>query len=650
MKTYLKTLLKMFKKHVIRFLSLIFMVLISIGFISGIGSSQDKINYSLSGYYKAQRVSDFIIKSTSQEGFTDGDIQTVKNLFDGAEINTGNCIDIKTDAKRSLRLYFLDFDNWTVNVPDLIEGKKATGKTQVYAERADNVIKGYGIGEEIELDFKDILVKLSGQNGGQLNAQTAAMLENLQPVKVTVSGIVQSPLTFALDGEPSYNNPEDMKVSFITSGTTDMDCLENILYVSKDLIPTYKDAMPSIPDEINEPFIKTGDIYVAVKNRNIFNAFSDSYKSFTEDGKEKICSSFENVKVITLNDNYSFKSLHAYGGKVANIGYVIMAAFLLVTALVVLSTMTRLIDEERSQIACLKTLGYSSLSIVSKYLLFALIATGFGGFGAYFVGLGITRLIYFVFNYSFVMPPISLNVAIIFYIIALTVIVAGTLITTAISGFIMTGERPAELLRPKPPKAGKKVILERITFIWNRLSFKYKSTVRNVLRFKSRFIMTVAAVAFSTALVLVGLALLDLCLFSDFGSGAIMGIAVVVMIFAGLLTVLVIYTLTNINISERNREIATLMVLGYQNNEVSGYIFREIFINSIVGILFGYPLSCLLNLLVFSTMGVGTLGGISWFMWLIAPVLVIAFTGLVCLILRRKIVKVDMNESLKAIE
>ena len=143
---------------------------------------------------------------------------------------------------------------------------------------------------------------------------------------------------------------------------------------------------------------------------------------------------------------------------------------------------------------------------------------------------------------------------------------------------------------------------------------------------------------------------MDLCLFHDFGSAAIMGISAVVVIFAGLLTVLVIYTLTNINISERNREIATLMVLGYQDNEVSGYIFREIFINSFIGILFGYPLSCLFSLLVFSTMGVGTLGGISWFMWLITPLIVLFFTWLVTLALRYKIVKVNMNESLKAIE
>ncbi len=604
----------MFKKHLLRFLSLVFMVLISIGFISGIGSSQDKINYSMSDYYKSRTVSDFIIKSKSADGFTEEDIGKVKSLFKGAEVNTGASLDIHTDKNRSLRLYFLDFNNWTVNVPTLIEGERPSSKTQVYAERADNVIKGYSVGEEVEIDLSGLGIPVS--------------------FKVSVSGIVQSPLTFALDGEPSYNNPEDLEVSFVTNGTTEIDCLENILYVSKELMP----------------FLPVGDIYVAVQNRNTFDAFSRSYNKLIADGEKKISETLNSVKVMTLEDNYSFKSLHGYGEKVANIGYVIMVAFLFVTALVVLSTMTRLIDEERSQIACLKTLGYSSLSIVSKYLLFALIATGIGGFGAYFVGLGITRLIYFVFNYSFTMPPISLHVAVAFYIITLTVIVLGTLIATAISGFAMTAEHPANLLRPKPPKSGKKVFIERISFIWNRLPFKYKSTLRNVLRYKSRFIMTVVSVAISTALVLAGLALLDLCLFHDFGSGAIMGIAVVIMIFAGLLTVLVIYTLTNINISERNREIATLMVLGYHSGEVSGYIFREIFINSIIGILFGYPLSCLLNLLVFYTMGIGTLGGITWFWWLVTPVLVLAFTGFVAIILRRKIVKVDMNESLKAIE
>ena len=595
-------------------MSLVFMVLVSVGFISGIGTATDKIDYSLTDYYKAQTVSDFIIKSTAQSGFSEDDIQTVKTLFDGAEINTGNSIDIQVSEKRSVRVYFLDFDNWTVNVPTVINGEKPSSPQQCYAERPDNVVKGYAVGEEAEIDLSSLGLPLK--------------------LNLTVSGIIQSPLTFARDGEPSYNNPEDAAVPDSTTGTEDMDCLENILYVSKDAMP----------------FLPTGDIYVAAKDRNLFNCFSSGYKNYVNRQTDVIEGELENVKVLTLYDNYSFKSLDSYSGKVEGIGYVLMVAFLLVTALVVLSTMTRLIDEERPQIACLKTLGYSSFGIISKYLLFALIATGIGGFAAYFVGLGIAYLLYTVFNYSFDMPPMSSTVAVVFYIITLSLIVVATLVATAIAGYKMTNEHPANLLRPKPPRAGKKVIIERIPVLWNALSFKYKSTVRNVLRYKSRFFMTVIAVACSTALVLAGLSLLDLCLFHDFGSTAIMGVEAVVVVFAGLLTAVVIYTLTNINISERNREIATLMVLGYYDSEVAGYIYREIYINSSVGIILGYPVSVLLIKIVFKVMSIGTLGGISWFVWLLAPVIVLLFTGLVTLILRRKIIKVNMNESLKAIE
>lgn len=608
-KNYFKMLFKTFGKHIARLLSLIVMVLISVGFVAGIGSAQDKIDYSLTGYYKSRNVSDYIIKS-NKGAFTQDEISAVSQLFPAAEINTGMSVDIPLGEKRSLRVYFLDFENWTVNVPEIIKGEKPSSAAHAYAERADEVIKGYSVGDTAEIDL------------------SAAGL----PVKfnVTVSGIVQSPLTFSKNGEPSYNN-EMTSVPETTSGTRDMNCLENILYVSENLLPA------------------VGDIYVAVENRNVFKAFSGAYARMTETDVKRI-EEVADASVITLDKNYSFKSLSAYGEKVAGIGYVLMIAFLFVTALVTLSTMTRLLEEERPQIACLKTLGYSSFGIISKYVLFALVATGVGGGGGYFVGLGIAYFIYSIFGYSFNMPPVSGNIAIVFYIIVFSLIVVATVAATVISGLKLTAEHPANLLRPKPPRAGKKVFLERIPLLWNRLSFKYKSTMRNVFRYKSRFIMTVFAVAFSTALVLTGLALLDLCLFSSFGSPEIMGIAILVVVFAGLLTGTVIYTLTNINISERNREIATLMVLGYHNREVTGYIYREIYINSGIGIIFGYPVSLLFIWFVFSVIGQGTLAGISWFVWLIAPLFVLLFTFFVTLTLIRKIIKINMNESLKAIE
>lgn len=604
----------MFEKHVTRLLSLVFMVLVSVGFVAGIGTATDKIDYSLTDYYKAQNVSDFIVRATTRNGLNG---EEIKNYFgDDCEYNFGFQLDVQTGEKRSVRLYFLDFGSWTVNVPDIIEGEEQDGSNpnKIYAERSDNVISGKTVGERFNL----------------------SKYISYFDYEVEVAAVVQSPLTFSVDGEPS-DYAEIDEIPETTTATKDMDVLEQIFYIPKNLVPV-----------IGTAYMPYNAAYVAIPDRGLYDSFSNNYINFVKDKSAGLES--DEVKVLTLNENYSFKSLDSYSGKVEGIGYVLMVAFLLVTGLVVLSTMTRLLDEERSQIACLKTLGYSSTGIISKYLLFALIATGVGGGGGYFVALGLAYLLCYVFNYSFSMPPISSKMAVVFYIIIFALIVVATLAATAIAGYKMTAERPANLLRPKPPRAGKKVILEKIPVLWNRLSFKYKSTLRNVLRYKSRFIMTVVAVALSTALVLAGLSLLDMCLFQDFGSPSIMGIAAVIVVFAGLLTVVVIYTLTNINISERNREIATLMVLGYQNKEVTGYIYREVFINSVVGIIFGYPVSLLLITLVFETMGMGTLSGISWFVWLIAPVIVLAFTALVMLALRRKIVKVDMNESLKAIE
>lgn len=651
-KTYLKTLWRTFTKHKARLLSLVLIVVVSVGFISGIGSTKDKICYSMSEYYAASGVSDFIVKSKNDDGFSDDETESIMRLFGEENVSVGASLDVPVGEKRSVRYYFLSGGDKLINRPELISGSMPQDDTQCLAERADNVIKGVDDGSEITLDFESILTAVAEANGKTLSAEVKALLGMLKPVTLTVSGTVQSPLTFALDGEPSYNNPEDAEVPDTTNGTADMDVLENIFYISADAIPTYKDVYPALPDAMNRPFVAMGDMYIKIADRAVFDAFSEQYTGLVAAYKTDIEQTLgaDGVTILTLWENYSFKSLKSYADKVEAIGYVLMSAFLAVTVLVALSNMTRLLDEERSQIACLKTLGYSTASVIGKYALFALVATVVGGVGAYFVGLGLTYLVYFVFNYSFSMPPVTSHVAALFYIITITIIILGTVGATVFAGVKMANDRPAALLRPKPPKEGKKVFLEKITPLWKRLPFKYKSTLRNVLRYKSRFLMTTIAVAVSMALVLAGLALLDLCLFTDFGSAAIVGISIVIVVFAGLLTAVVIYTLTTINVSERNREIATLMVLGYYENEVTGYVYREIYINTFIGIIFGYPLAALFMWLVFNALGFGSLAGVSWFMWLIAPLLVFAFTGLVTLILRRKIVRIEMNDSLKAIE
>ena len=619
MKTYFKTVRRMFRHQLIRLLSLIGVILISIGFISGIGSPTDMIQDSIENYYRDRNVSDFIVKSKSGN-FTDDQISAVRAHYGANNVNTGLSVDMQTSEKRSLRLYFLDFDAWDINVPELVDGEKVTGDESncVYAEISDNVIKGYAVGENVEIDL-----------GKALNLPMEYQLS------VTVKGIVKSPLTFGKDGEPSYNNPEDTEVPDNMVKLGKLDLLENVLYCPSSLLPV----------QVN------GDLYITAEDRGLFASFSDGYKAYVEKEKSQLTALLgDDIEIITLYDNYSFKSVLSSADKVRGIGNILMMIFIAVSLLVVLSSMMRLMEEERAQIACLKTLGYSSFSIVARYLLFALVALLAGGGGGFFVGYGVSRLMCYVFGYGYDMPPISVVVNPSYYFLSVGVVAAITLMAIFILGMRMTGDTPANLLRPKPPKKGKRVFLENIPFLWNRLAFKYKSSLRNVLRYKMRFFMMLVSVAVSAGLVFAGLALLDMCLFDDFGSPAIIGIAVVVVVFAGLLTAVVINTLTTINISERNREIATLMVLGYLDSEICGYIYREIYISTSIGILFGYPVGIGLATLIFKTIGFGTVGDVSWFMWLLVPVVVFGFTLLVSLILRPKIVKTKMNESLKAVE
>lgn len=653
MKTYLKTVRRMFKKNISRFISIIFIVLIGVSLTSGVGSSTGKIKDSANDFSLERNVSDIIVKAKTEEGFSEAQITALKDEYGEENVNFGMSFDAYITVngeKRLTRFYFSD-DITARTVNKFVKSDEealavSEDDIAVFAEKADNKIKGYTRGDKITVDYKDVFLQLADQNDRVIEDWQMSFINTLQPVTLTVTKIVEDPLVFAKGGEPSFLNGEDMKIPD-TIVPTDLICVDDILYLPYSAMPLMQ--------------AKT-DIYVSLANKRTDRIFSGSYDKTVAEEKGKIIGMLaaadektnaeieKNVAFVTLAENYSFKSLYSYADKISGLSIVLMAAFACITALVVLSNVTRLIDEERAQTACLISLGYSAAGIILKYVLFVLTATAVGGFAAYFVGVGLCSFIYLVFDYSFVMPPESAVFGVTFFIITLAIIVFAAVAATIRAGLKTAGETPADLLKPKSPASGRKVIIEKIPFIWNRLSFKYKSTARNVLRYRNRFIMTVVAVAGSMGLVMAGLALLDMCLFGDFGNASIAWLAVVIVVFAALLTLTAIYTITNISISERTREIATLMVLGYYDGEVSGYIYREIYIDAVVGIIFGYGVGAVLMSIIFAIMGFGSLGGVSWYVWLVSPVAVLFFTFLVTLILRKRIISIDMNASLKALE
>lgn len=650
-RTLLKTVARMFKRHLARFLSLMFVVLVSVGFISGFGMTADKIETAIENYYSEANIADLHIKSTSLFGFTENDIARVKELFPGADIGTAMTFDIKSGERRSTRYQFCDLDELTVNKLRIVDGKMAEGSREIYVELEDNVKTDHAPGEEVTLDLGELVLALTEQYGIP-SSLLGDIISRLPELTFTVAAVVQSPLLISRDGEPSYNNAIGSEMPDSAADVASMDLIERVYYIPMDAIPTYGEIFGNDAEGPADALvIAPGDIFVAFDDRTVFDSFSKDYSATVEAARTLVSENLPATQVITLYENYGLVTLNAYGEKLTALSYIVMVAFLLVTMLISFSTMTRLLDEERSQIACLVTLGYTPRQIISRYIVFALLAVAVGGAAAYFVAMGVSAMVYTVFWTSFSMPTMPLFSSALFYIVSLVLIAAGSLAVTAISGFRATDRMPAELLRPKAPKDGRKVFLEKLPRLWNKLPFRYKSTLRNLLRYLNRFIMTVVSVEFSAGLVLSGLALLDLCLFHmTTGTAALVGIAVMIIVFAGLLTAVVIYTLTNISISERNREIATLMVLGYTDSEVTAYIYREIYINCFLGTLIGYPVGSVLTVLLYQAIGFGAIGEVSWFMWLAPPLIMLLFTLLVTLMLRRKILAVNMNESLKSVE
>lgn len=205
-----------------------------------------------------------------------------------------------------------------------------------------------------------------------------------------------------------------------------------------------------------------------------------------------------------------YSSLDSDVSSIETLGFAFPVVFLLVAVLMSLTSMTRMVEEERGLIGTYTGLGYGSLTIASRYLLFAALACLIGGGIGLLVGfLGIPAFLLTVLENMYVIPGIVLEYDWLYGSLGIALFVVAVLTATGAACLGELRQTPAQLMRPKAPKAGSRVLLERIKPVWRRLSFLNKVTVRNIFRFKSRLIMTVGGVAGCTALIVCGFAIND---------------------------------------------------------------------------------------------------------------------------------------------
>ena len=205
-----------------------------------------------------------------------------------------------------------------------------------------------------------------------------------------------------------------------------------------------------------------------------------------------------------------FSSLKSDLESIQSLGNAFPIVFLLVAVMMSLTAMARMVEEDRGLIGTYTGLGYGRLAVASRYLLFALFACLIGGGLGLIAGfLGIPAFLLVVLRGLYVMPDVRLEYDWLYGTAGVALFVIGVLAAAVYACAQEMRQKPASLMRPKAPRAGSRILLERIKPLWNRMSFLGKVTARNIFRFKSRLIMTVGGVAGCTALIVCGLAIND---------------------------------------------------------------------------------------------------------------------------------------------
>lgn len=798
LKTFWKNSFKSIKDNISRFLAMISIVMLSSGVITGLLVTTPNMQMSMTDVFNEYNTFDF--NFISSIGFDDENISYL-NLKYGSEAffegyNLFDKVATYESKVLSSLLYELDLDNSKINKLKIVDGRFPLADNEILVEQKSNYIEEFKLNDTVLID------------------NTA----------YNIVGIVSNTSYFTKEQIHSFTSNKAIKAVFYKNFNLENNFYTNIfghLNKSKSL------------NQFRNKYQDLIDDYLVKLEEDLIKIRTDRLIKVNEYLEQKLRENDVKNYVLTRSSNLSYQTYKTFVLKVDTITKIFPAFFLVVSILVVLATMTRMIEEERTQVGILRAIGYHQGAIYRKYLMYASLVGILGALLGYTFGFRlIPSIVNSAFSSIFFVPNLNLNVYSLSNIIYLLVIILSILVTTVFAINKNLKLNSAALLLPKAPKYGKRIILEKIPFFWNRLKFKYKSSLRNLFRYPNHFIMTVLGIAGSLALVFTGLALIDsikavtkiqyeeinnydytvditnltsefevflndnysnniaiyetthvlksvrtnddfyvslivtdkqinefitlrnrktneileirndgiviteqisyylklkvndylelskttgikitgitesyinnyifmtkeyyeeyfnetykpnkvLVIDKDFIEedvkdsfftnsnvinvnfnseeiaskdrllGQVILLAIVIVLAAVFLAIIIIYNLTNVNISEREKELSTLKVLGYKNTEVSSYIFREINIMTLVGIIFGIPLGLLLQRYVIINVDEPNMmmgRRISIYTYLISITLTILVTILVELIMIVKIKKIDMVSALK---
>ena len=468
----LKNTIRKIKKSFGRYLSLLIIILLGVGFYTGVTTSIPDLKDKQHDYYEQTNASDLKIISTL--GFDDKDIKAMK--LTGVEKTLGTYSkDVMVDED-AIRVHAIETE---INSSKLISGRMPKKDNECLAD-ADH----YKVGDKIKIneEYKD----------------------NLKVTEYKVVGTIINPLYSTNElGPTGIGNGKLYSFIFVNKDNFDYEYYtEAYLIISKKQsdIP-YSESYKLKTDKIINQLS-------VVKNEQLTTRIDEIVSK--SHGKVKEKDLRHHTWYIQDRDEYipAYAILDSQYAQVITIANVIPIFFILIVALMTSNTMTRMIKEERGEMGTLLSLGYSNEEIINTYLIYVLSATVLGAVLGYFLGTIILPKIVFI-CFPLNLPDITYTFRPMLFIISLAVslVLMSSVTTKAAEKELNT--HPAYLLRPEPPKKGNKVLLEKLPFIWNKLSFSMKTTIRNISRYKKRVLITLIASAGCTFMIMLGFALKD---------------------------------------------------------------------------------------------------------------------------------------------
>ena len=472
-KTYIKSLYRDIKDSLTRFLSIIIIIAVGTAFYSGVRAASPDMKKSGDYYFNKNKLMDF--KLLCSTGFTNEDLNEVKKQKDISLAEGVYETDGITRIKKHEIVININSMPKDINNIKIVKGRKAAYKNEAVVE--DDFFN------KNKLKLGDKLTIKSGNS--------TSIKEKIKYDEFIIVGTADSPLYIS----------EQRQLSSVGTGT-----VKGFMYISKEAFRFQ--AFTALYVRLNK--VKSEDSLI---NYNEYINFAKSVKSKLESlgaYRSKIKFGREEPKwiVIGRSENIGYETYRLDSDRIDNIGKVFPLIFFLVAALVSLTTITRMVDEKRIEIGIYKALGYSSVMIAAHFLIYSFISCFIGSILGVLIGYRVfPPLIITAYNSLYVVPYRVIKFNYKYSALASFTAVLFTSLAALLAAKEEIKEVPASLMRPKAPKSGRTIFLERFEFIWKNLKFSSKVAARNIFRYKQRFFMTVIGISACTGLMITGFSL-----------------------------------------------------------------------------------------------------------------------------------------------